>query len=118
MAEFIEAAATTDLPEGGLKKIFIHNHTLLLARSGGRYYCTDNNCPHLGGDLSNGTLQGSIIICPMHHSQFDLRTGEVIRWTDLNGIKLIYAKKQRPPRPLKVYPVKTEGPKILVNLGQ
>jgi 3-phenylpropionate/trans-cinnamate dioxygenase ferredoxin subunit len=52
----------------------------------------------------------------MHHSRFDLSDGHVIRWTDLTGITLTVAKKQRPPRPLKVYPVKVEGDKILAAL--
>ena len=114
MVQYIEVASTADLNEGHLKKVELGHNTLLLARSGTDYYCTDNTCPHLGGDLSGGFLHGSIITCPMHHSQFDLRTGEVVRWTDLEGIKLVYAKKQRPPRPLKLYPIRVEGQKIFV----
>jgi len=114
MVQYIEVASTSDLDEAKLKKIRLGNITLLLARSGADYYCTDNACPHLAGDLSGGVLHGSILTCPMHHSQFDLRTGEVIRWTDLEGIKLVYAKKQRPPRPLKLYSVRIEGQKIFV----
>ena len=116
MTEFVEVAQTTDVAESSLRKITVGSHTLLLARSGDRFYCTDTACPHLGGDLSEGVLDGSVITCPVHHSKFNLMTGEVIRWTDLSGTLLAIAKKQRPPHALKMYPVRIEGRKILVGL--
>jgi 3-phenylpropionate/trans-cinnamate dioxygenase ferredoxin subunit len=52
----------------------------------------------------------------MHHSQFDLRDGHVIRWTDLTGIRLTFASRQQPPKSLKQYPVLVKGDKILIAL--
>lgn len=51
----------------------------------------------------------------MHHSQFDITDGKVLRWTDLSGIVLTLAKVQKPPRQLRTYDVKVEGDTILVN---
>jgi nitrite reductase/ring-hydroxylating ferredoxin subunit len=36
-------------------------------------------CPHAGARLSEGELQGAVITCPRHGSQFDVRTGERLR---------------------------------------
>ncbi len=116
MTDFVEVAKVTDVPEGTLKKTKAGTRDLLLACSGNRYYCADNLCPHLSGDLSQGTLQGTVLTCPVHHSQFDLSDGHVVRWTDLTGIKLVLAKNVRHPRPLSMHPVKVEGDKILVAL--
>ena len=116
MTEFIELAKTTGIPNGTMVKVSAGGRELLIARVANRFYCTDNSCPHFGGDLSAGVLDGTVITCPMHHSRFDLNDGHVIRWTDLTGIFLTVAKNQRPPRPLRMYPVRIEGDKILAAL--
>lgn len=43
----------------------------------GEFYATAENCTHAGGPLDEGTLKGSVIICPWHGSCFDVKTGEV-----------------------------------------
>jgi nitrite reductase/ring-hydroxylating ferredoxin subunit len=50
----------------------------------------------------------------MQNSQFDLREGHVVQWTDLTGTILVHARKNNPPRPLRCYPVRVDGDKILV----
>lgn len=115
MNEFIPVASVTDIKDGTMKKVRVEGNDLLLARIQEKYYCTDAYCPHLGGDLSQGTLAGTILTCPLHHSQFDITDGRVMRWTDLSGRVLTIAKNQRPPRSLRIYPVKIEGNTILVK---
>lgn len=117
MEGFLEVAKEGDLPEGTLKKVMAEGREILLARAGGRVFAVQGRCPHFSADLSRGTLDGTILTCPSHHSQFDLRDGSVVRWTDLQGILLKAATVFRPPRPLTVYPVKVEGDRILVSFG-
>jgi len=112
---FVQVATVTDPENGSMKKIRAGGQDLLLARVGDRYYCTDAYCPHLGGNLSEGTLTGTVLTCPLHHSQFDISDGHVLRWTDLTGSILVKAKTQRPPRPLRTCPVKIEGNAVLVK---
>jgi 3-phenylpropionate/trans-cinnamate dioxygenase ferredoxin subunit len=114
--EIFEAALIPELKEGSMKKVIIMGRSILLARVKGRYYAVDAVCPHLEGDLSEGTLKDTTLTCPMHNSQFDLRDGHVIRWTDQTGIRLIYASQAHPPKPLNHYPVLIEGDKILISL--
>jgi len=116
MSGYTEAGRMSELKDGTMNKVIVNGTEILLARSGDRVYATDLLCPHLQADLSEGTLQGFIITCPLHHSQFDLRDGNVVRWTDLSGTILRYASKTRPPRPLKCYPVRIEGDMILVSV--
>jgi 3-phenylpropionate/trans-cinnamate dioxygenase ferredoxin component len=113
----VEAARTTELREGQLKRVQADGKEILLAKANGQFYASELFCPHMEADLSQGTLRGTILTCPMHNSQFDLRDGHVVRWTDLSGIVLTYAKKNRPPRSLKCYPVRVEGGRILVHLS-
>jgi 3-phenylpropionate/trans-cinnamate dioxygenase ferredoxin subunit len=112
---FVQVAKVSDLENGSMKKIHEGGQDLLLARVRDRYYCTDAYCPHLGGDLTKGILSGTTLTCPLHHSQFDITDGHVLRWTDLSGSILIAARNQRPPRPLRTYTVKIEGNAVFVK---
>ena len=105
-----------ELREGTMKKVMVRGHAILIAWVTGQYYAVDARCPHLEGDLSEGTLHDTILTCPMHHSQFDLQDGHVVRWTDLTGITLTIASRQKPPKSLKQYPVMVKGDKILIAL--
>lgn len=113
---FVEILKQDELNDGELKMVEIAGHELLIARIGDKYYVSDNRCPHMGGNLSMGKLEGTVITCPRHHSQFDLTDGHVIRWTDWTGLKLAAGKIFKSPRNLKTYDVKIEENNILANL--
>ena len=46
-----------------------------LSNVGGRFYATSNRCPHQGGSLGEGFLEGRKIICPLHGWEFNVETG-------------------------------------------
>src|SRR6266550_2597452 len=46
---------------------------------GGSLCATQAKCTHRQGDLSPGKLDGSTVTCPLHGSQFNVCTGEVLR---------------------------------------
>jgi 3-phenylpropionate/trans-cinnamate dioxygenase ferredoxin subunit len=116
MRDFVEVAKADELPEGSATGVVVEGRALLVARIGGRYYAADDICPHMGAKLSEGTLEGTVVICPRHGSRFDLADGHVVRWTSLPGPVAAVAKVVKSPRPLKTYPVKVEGDSILVQL--
>lgn len=105
-----------ELADGGMKRVDVQGRGILLARAKDKYYAADAKCPHLGGDLTLGKLEGTVIICPRHHSQFDLEDGHIVRWTDWSGIVLSIARVVKPARALKVYSVKVEGDRILADI--
>ena len=113
---FVGIIKKDDLNDGDLKMVVINDHQILIARVVDDYYVSDNLCPHMGGNLSMGELDGTVITCPRHHSQFDLVDGHVIRWTDWTGLKLIAGKIFKSPKNLKTYPVKIDGDMISANL--
>lgn len=89
---------------------------IMLARTGGKVYAAQNRCPHLGGNLSKGTLEGTVVTCPRHRSQFDVRDGKVLRWTTWPPVVLFLARLVKPPRPLKTYPVSVESGDVFVDV--
>jgi nitrite reductase/ring-hydroxylating ferredoxin subunit len=50
--------------------------TMALFSRGDEVLCVQAFCPHLGGPLFQGTLQGDTVTCPWHLWRFDLRSGE------------------------------------------
>ncbi|MDO8473347.1 MAG: Rieske 2Fe-2S domain-containing protein [Dehalococcoidia bacterium] len=117
MAETLtELGKVGELAEGAMKRVDVGGREILLARVNDKYYAADARCPHMGGDLAVGKLEGTVVTCPRHHSQFDLADGHVLRWTDWTGVKRAVAKLVKPPRAIKVYPVKVEGDRILADI--
>jgi 3-phenylpropionate/trans-cinnamate dioxygenase ferredoxin component len=113
---FVQVAKVDELADGAMKEFKVGGREIFLARAGGRFFAADNICPHMGGKLGQGTLEGTVVTCPRHHSKFDLVDGRVIRWTDWTGLKLGFARLLGPPRPIVVHPVKIEGENVLVQI--
>jgi 3-phenylpropionate/trans-cinnamate dioxygenase ferredoxin subunit len=118
MSSFTRVAEVSELPNGTMKKVTLGEKEILIARSGSRYFAANDRCPHMNGDLSQGTLSGTVVTCPVHHSQFDLSDGRVVRWTDFTGFKLSAAKLMKPPKSLPTYEIKIEGNGIFVALKE
>ena len=72
MEDFILLTTTEGIEAGGIKSASLDEHELLVANVAGKYYIADGRCPHMGGHLPDGALEGSILSCPRHHSQFVL----------------------------------------------
>jgi len=113
---FIQVANINDIKEGAMKEYKAGDREIFIARVKDKFYAANNICPHLGGKLGQGTLDGTIVTCPRHASKFDLRDGSVVRWTDWTGVKASVSKLFRAPRPIITYSVKVEGDNILVEL--
>jgi nitrite reductase/ring-hydroxylating ferredoxin subunit len=42
----------------------------------GKFYAISNTCAHEGGPLSQGVLEKTIVTCPWHGWQYDVRNGK------------------------------------------
>ncbi|NTU70601.1 MAG: Rieske 2Fe-2S domain-containing protein [Coriobacteriia bacterium] len=103
MSEFLEVGNVSEFDEGEMRQLAVDGHELLVARVGGEYYVSDARCPHLHAHLAKGTLEGTVLTCPLHHSRFDLTDGRCVQWTDFSGPIKTMAEFARHPRPLRVY---------------
>ena len=116
MGDFVPISTTKELEDGAMKEVTVRGSEILLARVDGRYYAVDNRCTHMGGKLSGGKLEGTVVTCPRHGSQFDLRNGQVVRWLRGSGLVSTLGKALKSPKSLAVYNVKIEGDQILVEI--
>ncbi|HEY55731.1 MAG TPA: Rieske 2Fe-2S domain-containing protein [Dehalococcoidia bacterium] len=116
MSNLVEAGKSGELADGAMKHVPSPSGEILLARVGDKYYAADNRCPHLGGRLSNGKLEGTVVTCPLHSSQFDLKDGSVVRWLKGSGLMAKAGKALKPPKTLKVYLVQVKDGQVLIEV--
>jgi nitrite reductase/ring-hydroxylating ferredoxin subunit len=77
MGRFVEVARKSEIPETGVICVEVEGKRLALINLGGEIYAIDDDCPHEGGPLSEGTISGDEIECPWHTSHFNIKTGRV-----------------------------------------
>lgn len=71
---------------------------------GGVLYATGDACPHAGVQLSRGALEGTVVTCPGHGSQFDVRTGARLRGPADDAVR--------------TYPVAVEGGVAFIEIDE
>jgi nitrite reductase/ring-hydroxylating ferredoxin subunit len=52
--------------------------TLAVCELEGVYHAFDEKCPHRAGTLTQGEITGELIVCPVHHFKFSLKTGRCV----------------------------------------
>jgi len=73
--EWIEIAVRGELGEDKRLEVKVADRTLAVFEIDGEIFVIDGHCPHRGGPLVRGQLQGKVVTCPLHHWQFDLDSG-------------------------------------------
>ena len=116
MAGLVQVGRTTDLEDGTMKELSVQGHEILPAKIGHSYYAADNRCPHMGGKLSRGKIKGTVVTCPRHGSQFDLKNGEVVCWLKGTGLLSKIGKALKQPQPLTTYSVTVEGDRVMIDI--
>lgn len=102
MAQWVKLCGAQDAPKPGeVIEANAEGVAICLANVEGRLCALDNVCPHRGGPLGEGWLEGDIVVCPWHSWAFSTSTGIT-----------------RPPETSKVavFPVKIEGEDVLIQL--
>jgi nitrite reductase/ring-hydroxylating ferredoxin subunit/alkylhydroperoxidase/carboxymuconolactone decarboxylase family protein YurZ len=99
---FLRAAALSDLTPGEPRTVRLGDRSVVLIRlEDGGVTALSNICPHSGGPLGEGRLEGNILTCPWHDWHFEITTGECIN----RGGKFA-----------QVFPVKIEGNDVRVKI--
>jgi 3-phenylpropionate/trans-cinnamate dioxygenase ferredoxin subunit len=115
MSKFTEVSKVDELKSGTMKAVSAAGREILLARVGDKYYAVDGRCPHMKGNLAQGKLEGTVVTCPLHGSQFDISNGQVVRWLK-GGLMSKLGKAVKLSKDLTVYNVKVEDGKVLVEV--
>lgn len=76
MTEFLKAAKVGDVESGKGLVVVLKGIRVALFNCDGVYYAIKNSCPHMGGELGEGLLQGDVVTCPWHGWRFNVKTGK------------------------------------------
>ena len=109
---------SSDLKPASLKPVFGAGQDILIATDkGGKVFAAANVCPHIGTPLDQGTVEGSAIVCPLHRSAFDLRTGKLVGpWCPAPPLIGPLTGKLKSPRELQTFQARQQGGKVQVLL--
>ena len=99
---FTHAANLSDLVEDEPLAVKLGDEQIALYRLDGEVYATHNVCTHQFALLSEGYMEDGCIECPLHQGKFDIKTGAAMCAPVIQSIR--------------VYPVKVEDGRILVDL--
>jgi nitrite reductase/ring-hydroxylating ferredoxin subunit len=101
-AGFVKVARVVDVPPGEM--LIVHESRAVVANVAGDLFAFANVCPHAGGSIGEGFLDGCIVECPWHAGRWDVRTGA--------------AQTMLATTDIATFEVRVAGDEIEINLGQ
>ena len=75
--DFVTVAHVADVAPGSGKTVVVGEREIALFNVGGTFYALDNTCPHQGGPLAEGWIEGTTVTCPWHAWCFKLADGKM-----------------------------------------
>ena len=105
-----KAISVTEITPGTMKHVSVDGTEILMANVDGNFYAINNVCPHMGGSLAEGKLEGSIVRCPKHGAMFDVTTGK-----NTGPAKIAFMKMK--VKDTQSYQVKVEGDDVFVEVA-
>jgi nitrite reductase/ring-hydroxylating ferredoxin subunit len=71
----IRVGKVDDVPAGEARVVEAAGRALAVFNVSGTVHALDNACPHRGGPLGEGDLDGGAVACPWHGWRWDVATG-------------------------------------------
>ena len=101
MEKALKVATTRELPPGRIKVVTAGGRWMALFNVAGAIYAMDNECPHQGGPIGDGSIKGTVVSCPWHLWQYDVTSGKCLT---------------NPYANVRSYPVQVSGDEIWVTI--
>lgn len=79
MGRWVRAATVDEISAGRGATVNVEGRNLAIFHQAGSFFVIDDQCPHRGASLGEGTLHQGRVICPWHSWVFDIKTGECVR---------------------------------------
>jgi nitrite reductase/ring-hydroxylating ferredoxin subunit len=101
MSEFVRGAKKQDISVGEAVVSECNGKPVAIFNVDGEFFAVSNVCPHRGGPLGEGDLEGCVVTCPWHGWQFDVKTG---------------CNTEDEKAKVETYPVRIEGDDVLIKV--
>ena len=101
VADFVRVASVSEVSPGDVMLVEVDGERVALVNVSGELYAVADECSHEGCSLSEGDVDGQMLVCPCHGSDFDVTTGA----------------PASPPayEPIATYVVRVDGDDVLVQ---
>jgi nitrite reductase/ring-hydroxylating ferredoxin subunit len=87
VAAFVTVSDGAVLEQGTLTVFEAGAERVAVLNLEGTLHAFDDLCPHRQCSLAEGRLDGTVVTCPCHGSQFDVTTGERLRGPAVRGVR-------------------------------
>lgn len=104
MADFTSVLKTSEVAPGEMKLVNVDGSDVVVANVDGKFCAFGNVCPHEEGPLAEGELDGTVVTCPWHFTEFDVLSGEA-----LEGLT---------DEPIPVYEVRVQGDDVQIAVPE
>jgi nitrite reductase (NADH) small subunit len=102
MTQWVRIGGVSEMPAEGLaKECKVLGRSICVARIDGQPAALENECPHFGAPLSDGTVEDGRVVCAWHGWSFDPITGTELR---------------NPLATTTVYPLRIDGDDVLCEV--
>ena len=75
LTAFVPVAQIEEIPGDRGLRVSVEGVDIGLYAVDGEIFAMEDTCPHAGSPLSQGELDGCVIVCKAHGWPFDIRTG-------------------------------------------
>lgn len=75
MGDFVKVTTKSEIPADSGKLVEVDGREVALYIHEDRVYAIDNICPHAGGPMAEGSVNGELAMCPWHGWEFNIKTG-------------------------------------------
>jgi nitrite reductase/ring-hydroxylating ferredoxin subunit len=94
MAGWVSIGSAGGVPEGEVMSFGVDARQVAVANVEGDLHAFDDTCTHQQCSLAEGELDGTIIECPCHGSQFDVITGEATNGPAVDPVDVFETKEE------------------------
>ena len=74
----IKVGTLREIPRSYGKVIQAGSKLIALFKMQDTVYAIDNECPHRGGPIGEGSVRGKLVSCPWHLWAFDITSGQCV----------------------------------------
>ena len=100
---FTAVARVADLAPGEMMYVEVDDEPICLVNLDGEFHALSDICTHQDASLSDGTVEGDELECPLHGGAFDIRTGQPVSFPVVV--------------PVAKYRVRVDGDEVQVSLA-
>ena len=100
----VDVGDVSEIPPRAIRGVDHEGRKFIVVNVEGAFFALEGICTHAYAELASGFLGADRVICPLHLSQFDARTGEALS----------------PPAeiPLTTFPIEVRGTKVYIVLAE